>query len=261
MSTPEPTNETRPSQLNQWIIDHRERVEAAKEALAALARHLPTVPDPQNENETKTLLDWRYQHFRIGHEPIGEEGIRLAAPTAAELLDGARHEIILGARQLLANIENVMRIDARDNKNGLFSPTGLQASNAVITRGQYAYTRLSMLPAGHPLRSLGEHPRLSEICLGPTTAVSSLDGTERRTLPAWRTVAALRAEVEAERAEEDRRAEREREEAREHLEREELAKLRNMTLEQRQILALESKVAKLQAQLAQPKLEHASCSS
>jgi len=250
MNTTESNEPVKQSALNSWMIRHGELLAAVKDACQALARHLTCLPDPQDESETETLLAWRYAQFGLPYEPANNEGIRLATNSAAETLFGeARSTFAQAARQLLNNIETVRGIDARANRNGLFSPASLPA-RLVQIRGDYSFTMLGSLPPDHPLRSIGDDARLPEICLGPASFLQTFDGVVRHVLPPWRTVESVKREVEAARAEQDKRDALAKQEAQEHRERLEVERLRHLTLEQREIRALKNELAEMRALLA-----------
>jgi hypothetical protein len=235
--------------IAEWVIEHGRLVNAIKSDCAALAGHLGRLPDPQIEAEVESLLSWRHQNFRLGHEPASDGAIHWAALSAGEIFEEMRDAIIRAARGLLNAIETTLRINARENKFGLFAPSELPDS-IVRLRGGYAFTTVRELPPGHPLRELSHDERLPEICLGEGNIMLTLDGQPRRVLQPWRTVASILHEVEVSRADKRRRDELERQESLEFIRREEERRERSLPLEERRLLALERQLADLKKSAA-----------
>jgi voltage-gated potassium channel Kch len=227
------------------IAEHGRLVNAIKDACNALAGHLGRLPDPQSADEAEALLRWRWGVFSLSYEPAADDVIRKVAPAAGEMLAEARDAVIRAARELLSNIETVLAIDARANKNGLFSPDAL-APESFFVRGEYAYTRVPMLPTGHPLRSIGHDEMLPEICIGPARFVTSIfSGKSRYVLDSWKFLKSFQREVEAMRAESDRRREAERQQAQEQLRRQQEREEQGLPPTELRLRRLEERLSEL----------------
>jgi hypothetical protein len=231
---------------NEWIARHAELVSAIKSGCAALAAHMGRLPDPRSADETESLLQWRYQTFRLPFSPADDAAIGRAAPAAGEMLEEARGDVVRAARELLQSAEGTFALDARANRFGLFSPDSLPAE-AVRVRGEYAYAIVAALPIDHPLRSLGPTEALPEVCLGIAKFVTSIfNGNGRYVLAPWQLVSIIREEVEGQLADRARRSEMEKEAAQEH----------ERALAQREEAALpaaERRLRRLEEQLAELK--------